>query len=260
MVLFVADMHLGRSHRAAERTVETDLVSLLRSTAPDLEALYLVGDVFDHYIEYRRLVPKGFVRLLGTLADLTDRGIPVTYLLGNHDPWHIDYFRSEIGIRVEAGPVREPHCGRIVYVHHGDGFDSASPVYNWMKPVLRHPLPVWIYRNLLPGDVGMRLARWYSTRLGNDALSEKRVADLRRRASDLLSRSAVDVVVFGHSHAPDCVEGPDGTYLNPGCWYLDRTVGVLDDTGIQLMRWNGEVLDPVAAGAVDTSFQTDETV
>ena len=155
-------MHFGKDSAAAERAKEAALLACLRAQteqAEQVEALYLVGDVFDEYIEYRTLVPKGFVRFQALLAEWTDRGVPVTYLVGNHDPWHRDYFKQEWGVRVVYTAMEARHHGRTIHIAHGDGLLGDNRLYRYLKPILRHPLPVWMYRTLLPGDAGLRLAR-----------------------------------------------------------------------------------------------------
>lgn len=232
-------MHLGKGGRTAARASEADLLACLRAHEADVTALYLVGDVFDEYIEYRHLIPRGYARFQGLLAAWTDRGIPVTYLVGNHDPWHRTYFREELGVRVVFDSVVEPLEGVNVYVAHGDGLTEANPVYNRLRPLLRHPLPVWLYRNMLPGDAGLGLAKWAKHMIGKDTVDERAVAAFRRYARDLLAADVADVVVLGHTHRAELTSWPHGTYLNTGYWHESRTFGRLDPDGVQLLRWNG---------------------
>ena len=239
MILFVSDMHFGRGSPAEERVSEAALVTCLRAYEASVEALYLVGDVFDDYIEYRRLIPKGFVRFQALLAEWTDRGVPVTYLVGNHDPWHIDYFEQELGVRLVFDALVETAGGRTIYLLHGDGLSQKDRAYRWLKPVLRHPLPVWLYRALLPGDLGLRLARWFSRHQGDRAIEAATVEGLRAHARHILADTAADLVVMGHSHRPELHRWPEGVYVNTGCWYKARTFACLDGTQPRLLRWNG---------------------
>lgn len=240
MFLFVSDMHFGRTDDlATERWHEADLIACLRTYEADVRGLYLVGDVFDQYIEYRHLVPKGFVRFQGLLAAWTDRGVPVTYLVGNHDPWHRDYFEQELGVRVVFDALIEPLCGRHVYIAHGDGLPDAPGLYKRLKPLLRHPVPVALYKTLLPGDSGMRLARWTNRRVQEEQIEAPQVEALRQHARRVLCTTAADLVIMGHSHHPEEYAWPEGRYANLGSWYLSRTLGRLDDTGFTLLRWDG---------------------
>lgn len=245
MILFISDVHLGRAGYRADRAVERDLVACLRHHAGAVDHLYLLGDVFEEYIEYRRLVPKGFVRLQGLLAEWTDAGVPVTYLVGNHDPWHIDFFEAELGVRVAHNPVSCRHAGRALYLAHGDVLGEATALRGWLKSWLRHPLPVWIYRSLLPGDVGLWLARTVNDTFGKREIDRDLVERLRVKARQILAGRAADVVVFGHSHHPELLEWPEGSYLNTGYWHESRTFGRLEDGGLQLVRWNGRSAEVV---------------
>ena len=228
MILFLSDLHLGQGDVAVQRASEADLIACLQSYEDRVEALYLVGDVFDQYIEYATLIPKGFVRFQGLLAAWTDRGVPVTYLVGNHDPWHRDYFQLELGVRVVLDSLVESLYTSRVYITHGDGLTGAEGLYRWLKPVLRHRVPVWLYRTLLPGDSGFRLARWINQHLGDDALDEQLVASLRRHAHARLAETAADVVVMGHSHQAELDAGAHGLYLNTGSWHHARTFDAVE--------------------------------
>ncbi len=240
MILFVSDMHFGRGSPAEERASEAALVACLRAYEASAERLYLVGDVFDQYIEYRALIPKGFVRFQALLAEWTGRGVPVTYLVGNHDPWHIDYFEQELGVRVVFDELVETVGERALYLRHGDGVSKKDRAYRWMKPWLRHPLPVWLYRSLLPADAGLRLARWFSRHQGDQDVEAATVEGLREHARRILSDTEAGLVVMGHSHLPEIHHWPEGTYLNTGCWYKARTFACLDEAGPRLLQWNGE--------------------
>lgn len=235
-------MHFGQRDAAAERAKEADLIDCLRVHEGEVEHLYLVGDVFNEYIEYRHLVPKGIVRFQGLLAEWTDAGVPVTYLAGNHDPWHRDYFTEELGVRMVFDALIEPTSGPVVYLAHGDAVASHARLYTWMRPWLRHPLPVWLYRSLLPGDSGMGLARWVNHHLHEDASDPAVIAALRDHARDVLSTSAATLAVMGHSHVPELQTWPGGCYLNLGNWYESRTFGRLDPNSytVHLLQWNGQ--------------------
>jgi len=251
VIIFVSDIHLGRDSPVAERTNEAALIACLRSHSSQIEHLYLVGDVFDAFIEYRHLVPRGFVRFQALIAEWTDRGIPVTYLVGNHDPWHRDYFETELGVQVVFTSLVESMYGHRVYMAHGDGLSDTRGRYNFLKPILRHPLPVSVYRNFLPGDMGMSLARWVKHHFGNKEIVESTVTGLRRHAAHILAETDADTVVMGHSHQPEDVSLPGGRYINLGYWHDLYSFARFDKRGLRLMRWNGTCAeelnpDPVA--------------
>lgn len=243
MHVFISDIHFGRSDDETERSVERDLISFLRTVRPEVDNLFLVGDVFEHYIEYRHSIPKGFSRFLGLLGEWTDAGIPVHYYLGNHDPWHRDYFERELGVRMVTHDSIELLDGLRVYITHGDGLGRGARPYRWLKPVLRHPLPVGAFTGILPSDLGLSIARWYSRTFQKTTMNGERVAALREVARQLLVAKSVDIVVMGHSHHPELTVWEEGTYVNPGGWYLDRTAAVIEDGKTSLLRWNGEAAE-----------------
>jgi UDP-2,3-diacylglucosamine hydrolase len=232
-------MHFGRGARSSEREKEAALIECLEAHAGDVDHLYLLGDVFDGYIEYRHLVPKGFVRFQGLLARWTDRGVPVTYLVGNHDPWHRDHFSEELGVTLVSGAVEATHEGWCLYLAHGDGLAATGTPRTWLRALLRHPMPVRLYQSLLPADLGLGFAQWVSRRLHDREEEPTTPARLRTQARALLRRDALDGVVLGHGHVPELDRGPDGVYLNTGNWYERRTFARLDGEGLHLQRWNG---------------------
>lgn len=248
VVLFFADLHLGRSDPTTERAVEQSLLACLKTLADRVQHLVLVGDVFHHYIEYRRLIPRGFVRFQGLLADWTDRGIPITYMVGNHDPWHQDYFAQELGVRVLRKAVIQTFLGRRVYLDHGD-LAIAGPLSRPWRRLLRHPVPVWLYRTLLPGDLGLALAR-HVTQLRPERLNPATIKRLRHHAYQVLQNQQVDVVVLGHSHYAELLRWPEGLYLNPGCWYQDQTFGLLETNALTLCRWTSDGLQTLIRHAL----------
>lgn len=242
--LFISDIHFGRSDRETERLVERDLLSLLRSARPEVEALFLVGDIFEYFIEYRHSIPKGFARFMGLLAEWTDAGIPVHYFVGNHDLWHRDYFETELGVRVIGHDSVERLGDLRVYITHGDGIRLRASPCARLKPILRHPLPVAIYTGLLPSDWGLGIARWYSRRFGKTTVNPRRVDELREAARQLLGAKNTDVIVMGHSHHPEITYWKEGTYVNSGSWYQHRTVAIIKDGETSIMKWNGTALLP----------------
>ncbi len=243
-------MHFGQHDAATERAKEADLIRCLQAHEADVDHLYLMGDVFNEYIEYRHLIPKGCVRLMGLLAAWTDAGISVTYLAGNHDPWHQDYFTNELGVRLVFDALVEPTEGPVVYLEHGDAVASHASVYQRLRPWLRHPLPVWLYRTLLPADAGLRLARWMSHTLHEEDPDPHVVHALERHAHSVLQETGATLVVMGHSHVPVLHTWPEGCYVNTGSWYESRTFARLDSNGVHLLRWNGDRAAAIEAASL----------
>lgn len=246
-------MHFGRSSSPqTERETESDLIDCLRAHRDDLAHLYLVGDVFDAYIEYPTLVPKGFVRFQAEIASLTDAGVPVTYLLGNHDPWHRDYFETELGVTVVPDHCTRTHSlddtpVRVFCAHGDEQADAAGGRTTRFRQILRHPFCVWLYRTLLPGDLGFRLAQRVSRGMHERSVNPDLVRALDDHARSRLAETDVDLVVMGHSHASQLHTYPDGVYLNTGSWRHERTFGQLTASGIHLARWNGSHAEVIEA-------------
>lgn len=251
MTLFLSDLHLGRGTPEESRAAEHDAVALLRAYEEKIlkegGALYLVGDVFDQYMEYKHLVPKGFARFQGLLAEWTDRGIPITYVVGNRDPWHLDYFESELGVRIVHETLDDAAEGLLIHVAHGDGLVPHEWFYNRLRPLLRNRFVARFYRMALPGDSAFALARWVVQRFSSDGLSNKAAVEtLRKYAEAALSHPETDLVVLGHCHRCACIPMAGGAYLNPGYWFADRTFGYLDSSGPALFRWSNGEAEPLA--------------
>lgn len=261
MILFISDMHFGRADLATEKMHEASLIACLRHFEDQIDHLFLVGDVFDQYIEYPNLVPKGFVRFQALLAAWTDAGRPVTYLIGNHDPWHIDYFQQELGVKVVYDSFSEPLYGRNVYLNHGDIVASRFPLNRFIKRALQHPVPVSLYRLLFPADMGFRLARWVNQRIHTDVINEDVVTQLRNHAKAVIKDNQVDLVVMGHSHRAELnaelnpVDG--GLYVNTGCWRLHRTFATMENDRVTLYEWDDSNLRPIPTREARFTRQTE---
>ena len=254
-VLFLSDLHLGRGTASEQAAAERDLLALLRAHEADMEddgALFLVGDVFEQFLEYRHLIPKGFVRFQALLADWTDRGIPVVYLTGNRDPWHVDHFTRELGVRVVKEAWEGEVHGLRMYIAHGDAHLAGTRLAALFRSLVRSPFMARLYRMSMPGDTGYSFARWVSLRFGSRGEIDAPSADrLHAWALTHLGETEADLVVLGHVHRAACIPSLDGTYLNPGYWFADRTFGRLDlgsspdETQIGLYRWTNTGAQPV---------------
>ena len=245
VVLFVSDMHFGRADRHTTRCDEQALVDCLRAHYDTTQYLYLVGDVFDAYIEHQKYVPKGAVRLQAELARWVESGRSVIYLMGNHDPWHLDYMDRELGVRMIDGPWIAHHFGQQVYLAHGDAIASTHGWFGrWMRTVMRHKGAVAAYRTLIPADWGLagaeRVSRWL-----HGPTDPQVVNALGIHAQHVLHASNASAVVMGHSHQPVLQSYKDGVYANTGAWYETRTVVRFTGTRWTLMRWNGKRAVPI---------------
>ena len=209
----------------------------------DAAAIYLLGDLFDFWFEYKTVVPKGFIRVLGKLAELSDAGIPITFFVGNHDLWMRDYFQKELGIVVHHQPVELNVNQKKLFIGHGDGLGPGDRGYKWMKKVFNHPLSKWLFRWLHP-DWGVRLGQYLSQKnklisgeedvkfLGDD--KEWLVAYSQKK----LKEEHFDYFVFGHRHLPLEIElNQNSKYINLGDWITHNTYAVFDGTTMNLKTW-----------------------
>ena len=152
-IYFASDNHLGLPHSEASRVREKHFVSWLEEVRKDAAAIYLLGDLFDFWIEYKTVVPKGFVRVLGKLAELSDSGIPITFFTGNHDLWMRDYFQKELNITVHRQPITLTIGTTRFLIGHGDGLGPGDKGYKLMKKLFTNPFSQWLFRWLHP-DLG----------------------------------------------------------------------------------------------------------
>ena len=233
---FASDNHLGAPTAAQSRPRELKFVHWLDTIKTDAGALFLLGDLF----EYRTVVPKGFVRVLGKLAELRDSGLPIFFFVGNHDLWMSDYFEQELGIPVYHRPQAFLCNGKRFLIGHGDGLGPGDKGYKRMKKIFTNPLCKWLFRWLHP-DIGVRLAQYLSVKnklisgaedvhfLGED--NEWLVQYCRRK----LQTQHYDYFLFGHRHLPMTINlGGGATYINTGDWIHYYTYAVFDGEVCQL--------------------------
>lgn len=212
--------------------------------------LVLMGDVYDQFIEYRHLIPKSAPRLVGRLAEWADRGAEIVYVVGNRDPWHLDFFARDVGVHVVDSVWTTRRDGRSLYIAHGDGRIPSERLSLRFQPLLRAPLMARLYRMGLPGDAGYAFARWTARRFGTDGAPDASVAEaLAEAARQRLARTDADLVAFGHSHTAALNDVPGGTYLNPGYWFGERTFARIDADGPALFRWHHGAAVPLVAPA-----------
>lgn len=236
---FISDAHLGLGPKEAEKEKERRLIGFLDHARKDASRLFILGDLFDAWIEYRTVIPRGHHRLLARLHDLRDEGIEVHYLVGNHDFWMRDYLSSEMGIILHREAFDIELDGKKLLLHHGDGLAANDTGYRVLKTILRNRAAIWLFSWLHP-DIGLSLAR-SSSRGSRSYTSAKEYGEsdgMKRFAEERL-RNGYDIVVMGHRHVPACEELAGGTYVNLGDWITHNTYAEFTDGRITLMNWNG---------------------
>jgi UDP-2,3-diacylglucosamine hydrolase len=240
--LFFSDLHLGRDPARAKAD-ERALVACLEQFEGRVAALWLLGDLFEAWIEHRHAVPPPPARLFGLLARWADAGVRVTVFAGNHDAWYGSYLTRELGVRLVTDGLTQDvprPCGPPLrlHLHHGDGL-APGGLYRHLRPLLRASLPVRLWK-LMPADWGMGLSLRASSRLRGQPVDQRQVAGLRAYAERALARGDADAVVMGHSHQPERLDVGEGVYLNTGAWFVQRTFGLLSSNKVQLMQWKEE--------------------
>ena len=243
-IYFSSDNHLGAPTHEDSLPREKKFVRWLDSIKHDAATIFLLGDLFDFWFEYKQVVPRGFVRVLGKLAEITDAGIPVHFFVGNHDLWMRDYFETELNIPVYREPKEFTFNEAHFFVGHGDGKGPGDNGYKRMKKVFVNPLSKWFYRWLHP-DIGVRLAKHLSQK--NKLISGEEDKKFLGKDKEWLAVYAkrkleerhFDYFVFGHRHLPMELEvGERSVYFNLGDWIHHFTYGVYDGSKFELKKFD----------------------
>jgi UDP-2,3-diacylglucosamine hydrolase len=240
-VYFASDFHLGAPDAARSREREKRIVRWLTEASKDAEHIFLVGDLFDFWFEYKTVVPKGYIRLLGKLAELRDKGIGISVFIGNHDMWMHGYFEAELNIPVYYEPQTYTIGGKEFYIGHGDGLGPGDHGYKFLKKVFRNPVCRWLFSVLHP-SLGIGLADYFSRKsraaAGNSELEQFLGEDkewLAIYSREILQKQHYDYFIFGHRHLPlDLTVGPNSHYINLGDWLNYFTYGVFDGNTAEL--------------------------
>jgi UDP-2,3-diacylglucosamine hydrolase len=239
-VYFASDQHFGAPTTELSFPREKKFVAWLDVVKKDAEAIFLLGDLFDFWFEYKTVVPKGFVRVLGKLAEISDSGIPIYFFVGNHDLWMNDYFEKELNIPVYHDNKEFTFGNKTFLIGHGDGKGPGDNGYKKMKKVFRNPFSKWLYRWLHP-DIGMKFAHYLSVKnklisgdsdvkfLGEE--NEWLVLYAKRK----LEKKHYNYFVFGHRHLPMTINvGENSNYINLGDWIGYFTYGEFDGESFEL--------------------------
>ncbi|KIC89687.1 UDP-2,3-diacylglucosamine diphosphatase [Flavihumibacter sp. ZG627] len=242
-IYFLSDFHLGAPDHASSLVREKKIVRFLDSISHDAAMILIVGDLFDFWYEYKSVVPKGYVRLLGKLAWLTDNGIPVHFFVGNHDMWMNGYFEKELGIPVYFEEKDYEINGKKFLVGHGDGLGPGDRGYKFIKKVFRNPVCQWFFGILHP-TMGIGLANFLSrrSRAATGQTDEKFLGEdnewLIIYCKEILQKKNYDYFVFGHRHLPLDVKLEGGSrYINLGDWLRYNTYAIFDGNELTLKTY-----------------------
>jgi len=242
-IYFASDQHFGAPTPELSFPREQKFVAWLDEVKQDAAAIFLLGDLFDFWFEYKTVVPKGFVRVLGKLAEIKDSGIPIYFFVGNHDLWMSDYFYKELNILVYHDNQEFTFNEKTFLIGHGDGKGPGDMGYKRMKKVFTNPFSKWLFRWLHP-DIGVKLAQYLSVKnklisgvedvkyLGED--NEWLVQYCKRK----LETKEYNYFVFGHRHLPLEIELTENSkYVNLGDWIGYFTYGVFDGEKMELKEF-----------------------
>ncbi len=242
-IYFASDFHLGAPSWTASRKREQKIVAWLEFIRPTAQHIFLMGDLFDFWFEYKTVIPKGFIRFQGKLAELTDANIPITIFTGNHDIWMFGYFTKELGIPVYRNPQSIEIQGKKFYIGHGDGLGPGDKIYKILKKVFENKFGQFLFEKVHP-NLGISMATAWSNKsrkknhtqtlhqfLGDDEW-------LWQYCKEIHQQTPHDYYIFGHRHLPlDLKIGENGQYINLGEWINYNTYAQYDGTHLLLKTY-----------------------
>ncbi|MCM1153141.1 MAG: UDP-2,3-diacylglucosamine diphosphatase [Muribaculum sp.] len=244
-VYFLSDLHLGAPYFDNERKAELKVVRFLDSIKEEVSELYLLGDILDYWFEYRYVVPKGFVRFFGKLAELSDRGVKITWIIGNHDIWLFDYLPSELGIEVADGPILRSIEGKLFFLAHGDGLGKTKLTFRIIRTIFRNKLCQRLYAGIHPRWTVPFAKNWSrASRSGGMKSLSSRVPQMVSNLKDFtqeISRNnpLIDYFVYGHLHVVDDITLPnDKKMVILGDWISNYSYATYSEqTGLRLHKY-----------------------
>lgn len=242
-IYFISDFHLGAPDRVKSLEREKKIVRWLNMVSADASEIYILGDVFDFWFEYKHAVPRGYVRLLGKLAELNDMGIRIHFFTGNHDMWVFDYLPKETGTIIYREPIEITLSGKKFMIGHGDGLGPGDHGYKFIKKVFANRFCQWLFARLHP-NFGIPLALYFSrkSRIATGTTDEKFLGEdkewLVAYAKEILRSRHIDYFIFGHRHLPlDITLNPDSRYVNLGEWINYFTYAVFNGRSLTLEKF-----------------------
>lgn len=245
-IYFASDFHLGVPDAATSLERERKIIRWLESIQHDAHSIYLLGDIFDFWFEYRNAIPKGFIRVQGKLAQLKDDGINIFLFTGNHDMWMFDYFPTELGIPIYKKPIELVVGGQVLLIGHGDGLGPGDTSYKFLKKFFDSKVCQWLFARIHP-NLGIGIARYWSrnSRIANMKREEKFKGEenefLLTYCHEVEKIQHHDYYIFGHRHLPlDLSVGPDSKYINLGEWVHFCTFASYDGRSVELKTFEGK--------------------
>ncbi len=237
-IYFASDFHLGVPDQESSRDREDRIVRWLDLIKHDASEVYLMGDVFDFWFEYASVIPRGYIRFQGKLAELSDAGIIITFFKGNHDMWIFDYFRKELGIHIVSDELLIERNGKKFFLHHGDGLGHGDTLYKVLKKIFRSRLCQWLFARLHP-NFGIGLAKRWSRNSRAQHAKMEVFRDIEEEwlfaySKEVLQQEHYDYLIFGHRHLPLDLPIGDSRYINLGEWINFNSYAVFDGENLEL--------------------------
>jgi UDP-2,3-diacylglucosamine hydrolase len=239
-IYFLSDFHLGAPDAASSLAREKRICRFLDAAKTDAASIFIVGDLFDFWFEYATVVPKGYIRILGKLAELTDSGIAVHFFVGNHDMWMKDYFQTELNIPVYFEPKEFIFNNKKFLIGHGDGLGPGDKGYKMIKKIFRNPFCQWVF-GVMPPYFGIGLANYFSrkSRAQTGRIDEVFLGEenewLIIYSKEVLKKEPYDYFIFGHRHLPIDLElSKNSRYINLGEWIKYNSYAVFDGDTLTL--------------------------
>ena len=233
---FISDIHLGLLSREVEKQREKQLLKFLEFASESCDELFIIGDLFDYWFEYKRVIQKGFVRTLAALEEFSEKGKRVHYIIGNHDFLHRDFFEQEVKAALYRHPIDVNLNGKRFFMGHGDGLVKNDIGYKILKKFLRNKFLQKIY-SLVHPDLGIKIAS-ATSRTSRDYTANKHYGQIDGlfEAAKTKIDSGFDFVIFGHSHERAFEKYLNGTYINLGTWLDKPCFGRFSDT-FEIIDW-----------------------
>ena len=242
-IYFASDQHFGIPNAVESKKREDKFIRWMDSVKKDAQVLFLMGDLFDFWHEWKHVVPKGYIRVLGKIAELKDSGIDIYFFVGNHDLWMKNYFEEELGVPVFFEKRYYEVNGKKLLLAHGDGLGPGDKGYKRMKKVFTNPAAQWAFRWLHP-DIAMRIANYMSQKnklISGDedkAFLGEDKEFLILYSKEKLKTEKIDYFVYGHRHLPMVLDLENGAkYINLGDWISYFTYGVFDGEQFDLKKF-----------------------
>ncbi|NNE13598.1 MAG: UDP-2,3-diacylglucosamine diphosphatase [Saprospiraceae bacterium] len=224
-IYFASDFHLGLNAKKPSKEREQIIISWFDQISTDVESLYILGDLFDYWFEYRHVVPKGHIRVLAKIAELTDKGIPVHLFTGNHDLWMFDYLSEELGVKIYKKPIYTTINNKVFLLGHGDGLGPNDHGYKFIKRIFSNKINQWLFARIHP-NLGMSMMKFFSrkSRESESTITPFQGADkewLIIYAEEQIKIKHFDFCIFGHRHLPldITLSNKSSRYINTGDWF-----------------------------------------